>query len=165
VSRPVDVRVALVSYFLDVVPKLRNPKVIELHLLEQTQASTYRDELTGLCNFRLFKEHLDREIYRGGRFGTALSLLMIDVDEFKTYNDHNGHEAGNEALATIASLIAKGLRKVDVAARFGGEDFTLILPSTGESDALKVAERARLAIENEVFPFQHYRPDAISRSA
>jgi diguanylate cyclase (GGDEF)-like protein len=155
---PVDLRVALSSYFLEVDAKLENPKVIELRLFEQTQASAYRDELTGLCNFRLFKEHLDREIQQGDRYHSPLSLVMVDVDNFKTYNDHNGHEAGNATLATIAQLLSSTLRKVDVAARYGGEEFALILPSTGKDDARKVAERARTLIESHAFSFQQYQP-------
>ena len=115
----VDLRVALVRYFLEVNRKLKNPKVIELKLFEQTQASVYRDDLTGLWNFRYFREYLAREIDRGERYSPVLSLIMVDIDDFKHYNDRNGHEVGNQALATIARLLAESLRKIDVAARYG----------------------------------------------
>ena len=147
----VDLRVALVSYFLEINKKLRNPKVIELKLFEQTQASAYRDELTGLCNFRYFKDHLAREIHRSERFGLPVSLVMVDIDDFKHFNDKNGHEAGNQALAEVARLLIESLRKIDVAARYGGEEFAIILPSTSKPAAIKIAERARRRIEGHAF--------------
>ena len=154
----VDQRVALLSYFVDVNRKLENPKVIEIKLFEQTQASAYRDELTGLCNYRFLREHLEREIHRGERYNAPLSLVMIDVDDFKLYNDHNGHEAGNDALAAIAHLLAEWLRTVDIPARYGGEEFVLLLPSTPKVSAYQVAERTREAIEQYPFPNQNTQP-------
>jgi diguanylate cyclase (GGDEF)-like protein len=143
----VDLRVALVSYFVEVSRKLRNPKVIELKLFEETQASAYRDELTGLDNYRSFCEHLAREIRRATRSGEPLSLVMIDIDDFKPFNDRHGHQAGNRALATLATLLRGALRRVDVPARYGGEEFALILPATTKTQAQQVAERARVRIE------------------
>ena len=147
----VDVRVALLSYFVDVSKKLKNPKIMELKLFEETQASLYRDELTGLCNFRFFRDHLTRELRRADRYNQLLSLVMMDIDDFKPYNDENGHEEGNKALATVAGLLAESLRTIDVPARYGGEEFAFILPTTTKSDALMVAERARARIEDHVF--------------
>ena len=156
-SRP-DLRVALVSYFVEVSRKLRNPKIIELKLFEQTQASVYRDELTGLCNYRYFREHLAREIQRCERYGSPLSLVMVDIDNFKTYNDRNGHETGNQALVAIARLLSESLRKIDATARYGGEEFALILPSTSKTGAGQVAERAREKIEKHPFPGEEGQP-------
>lgn len=147
----VDLRVALVSYFLEINKKLTNPKVIELKLFEQTQASAYRDELTGLCNFRYFRDHLAREIHRSERFGLPVSLVMVDIDDFKHFNDTNGHEAGNQALTEVARLLNESLRKIDVAARYGGEEFAIILPSTSKPAAIKIGERARRRIESHAF--------------
>jgi diguanylate cyclase (GGDEF)-like protein len=154
----VNLLVALVSYFLEVERKLETPKVIELRLFEQTQASAYRDELTGLCNFRLFREHLSRELQQAERYGSPLSIVMVDIDDFKNYNDTNGHEAGNEVLATMAGLLADSLRRSDVPARYGGEEFVLVLPATPKSDARVVAERARIAIEQHPFPHRETQP-------
>ncbi len=142
-----DLRVAIVSYFLEVARELENPTIIELRLLEQTEAMAYWDELTGLRNFRFFTECLVQEIHRSNKFRTPLSLVMIDVDEFKAYNDRFGHAAGNEALARIGSLISESVRKVDIASRYGGEEFAIIAPSTQKLGAQLVAERARAAIE------------------
>ncbi len=143
VGAPVDLRVALVSYFVEVNRQLRNPKVIELKLFEQTQASAYRDELTSLCNYRAFREHLVREIQRSERYNSPLSLVMVDLDDFKSYNDRLGHEAGNRALVSVARLLSESLRRIDVPARYGGEEFALILPSTTKTGAQLVADRTR----------------------
>ena len=158
-GKEVDLRVALVSYFVEVNRQLHNPKIIELKLFEQTQASIYRDELTGLYNFRYFREYLEREIHRGERQMPPLSLVMVDIDNFKQYNDRYGHEAGNEALATIAGLLNESIRKTDVSARYGGEEFVLVLPSTPKTHAHHVAERAREKIESRPFPHEESQPD------
>ncbi|MEE9293327.1 MAG: GGDEF domain-containing protein, partial [Acidobacteriota bacterium] len=158
-GKEVDLRVALLSYFVEVNRQLHNPKIIELKLFEQAQASIYRDELTGLYNFRYFREYLVREIQRGERHMPPLSLVMVDIDNFKQYNDRNGHEAGNEALATIAGLLKEAIRKTDVSARYGGEEFVLVLPSTPKTDAHQVAERARENIESRPFPHEESQPD------
>jgi len=147
----VDLRVALVSYFVQVNRQLKNPKIIEMQLFERERASAYRDELTGLYNYRLFREHLERELYSSDRSGKPLSLVMIDVDNFKCYNDANGHEAGNKALEIVAGLLGGALRRSDVAARYGGEEFALILPSTPKNNAHLVAERTREVIEQQPF--------------
>ena len=157
-GRTVDLRVALVSYFVEVNRKLKNPKIIELKLFEQTQASVYRDELTGLYNFRYFRDCLNREIQRGERSNQPMSLIMIDIDNFKHYNDRSGHEEGNRALATIARLLVAALRRIDVPARYGGEEFALILPSTTKGGALQVAERTRQQIEQHQFPHEETQP-------
>ncbi len=157
-GEPLDLRVALVSYFVEVNRKLKNPKIIELKLFEQTQASAYRDELTGLSNFRFFREHLVREIQRGERDNSPLSLVMVDIDNFKAYNDRNGHEVGNQALVSIARLLSEPLRKIDVTARYGGEEFVLVLPSTSKTGAGQVAERARDRIEKHPFPGAETQP-------
>ena len=147
----VDLRVALVSYFVEVDRQLENPMIIELKQFEQTRASAYNDDLTGLHNYRMFREYLARETERAQRYHAPMSLVMIDVDDFKFYNDVNGHEAGNEVLTKVAELLTELLRKVDLAARYGGEEFALILPSTPKTGALLVAERARARVERHQF--------------
>lgn len=155
---PPDPRVALLGYFIDVNRKYENPKIIEMKLFEQTRESAYSDELTGLRNYRVFREYLSREIERSDRYSTPLSLVMIDVDNFKSYNDSNGHEVGNEALVQIADLLRESLRKVDLPARYGGEEFALILPSTPKQAAGLVAERTRTRIEESAFARQELQP-------
>jgi diguanylate cyclase (GGDEF)-like protein len=155
---PVDLRVALASYFLQVNRQLENPKIIELKLFEATQASAYRDELTGLYNYRFFSEFLRCEVLRAGRTDAPLSLVMIDVDDFKAYNDRCGHETGNLALRGVSRLLTHTLHEADMAARYGGEEFALILPGTPKHEARVVAERIRGAIELHGFPEQSAQP-------
>ncbi len=89
------------------------------------------DGLTGLYNYRHFRELLTRELRRSRRYSHLLSLLMIDIDNFKNYNDAYGHPAGDEALTVIAQTMQNQVRGVDTVARYGGEEFAIILPETG----------------------------------
>ena len=143
----VDLRVALVNYFLQVNRRLENPKIIELKLYEQTRDAAYRDELTGLHNFRFFNDLLNHEVGRCERDSSPLSLLMIDVDDFKQYNDRHGHDRGNEALALVGSVLRESMRRMDAAVRYGGEEFAVILPSTPKAGAYQVAERIRDGVD------------------
>lgn len=109
------------------------------------------DGLTGLANHRAFHEHLARELDRARRYGQPLSLLMIDVDHFKVYNDTHGHPAGDRVLRRIAELFRRRLRSVDIAARYGGEEFGLILPATPLEAATRVAEQLVAAVRETAF--------------
>jgi len=110
------------------------------------------DGLTGLYNHRHFHECLEREIARGSRFGTVFSLIMLDIDLFKTYNDNYGHVAGDDVLRRIGLCIESSIRTVDMAFRYGGEEFTVILPGTRLNEASKVTERIRKTIEVKASP-------------
>ncbi|MGV8834359.1 MAG: diguanylate cyclase [Devosia sp.] len=111
------------------------------------------DGLTGLLNRRAFDDAIEGEIRRTGRAGTPLSLLLVDVDRFKPYNDHYGHLAGDEALRQVSQLLQKSLKRPsDVVARFGGEEFTAILPDTDEDGAYLVAEGFRRALAEARLP-------------
>ncbi len=138
---PVDLAVGLVSYFVHVSGKLRNPKVIELKLFEETRASAYKDELTGLHNFRFFQECLAWEVKRCERSGGEFSIALGDLDNFKDYNDRFGHEVGNEALQAVGRALKSAGRDQDVAVRYGGEEFVLLMPETSKEDAGRVADR------------------------
>lgn len=114
----------------------------ELRLLART------DGLTGLCNRRAFDEMAELEWRRAQRSGLALSLLMIDIDHFKGFNDLYGHSAGDDALAAVAQCIGDNIRRPgDTAARYGGEEFAVLLPDTGEAGAVRVAETMRAAVQ------------------
>lgn len=113
----------------------------ELYRTIEEQA--VRDGLTQLYNHRFFYERLDAELARGRRYGTQVALLMLDVDDFKRFNDRYGHRAGDEVLRAVAGVIAADLRgDIDIACRYGGEEFAVILPHTPDC-ARKVAERLR----------------------
>ena len=113
----------------------------ELVLLART------DGLTGLNNRRSFGEVLNREWRRARRAHSIFSLLFVDVDRFKAYNDNYGHQAGDEALAAVARCIGENIRRpLDTAARYGGEEFVVLLPDTSQTGAAEIAERIRSAI-------------------
>ncbi|MDQ2687759.1 MAG: diguanylate cyclase [Armatimonadota bacterium] len=111
------------------------------------EALATEDGLTGLKNYRAFQERLEVEMSRAARYGTPLSLVLLDVDHFKRYNDRWGHPAGDGVLKTVARLLQQNARGTDLAARYGGEEFVLILPQTSQSGAFIIAERVRRAIE------------------
>ncbi len=102
------------------------------------------DGLTGLHNHRYFYDRLAQEVARAHRYGLPLSLLMIDIDDFKLYNDRFGHRAGDALLRGLAALLRSHTRQqIDLVARYGGEEFAIILPSTGAAAAAKAGERLR----------------------
>jgi diguanylate cyclase (GGDEF)-like protein/PAS domain S-box-containing protein len=110
------------------------------------------DGLTGLSNRRTFDEHLNLEVARAARRQAPLSLLMLDVDHFKLYNDAFGHPAGDEVLRLVAQLISAQARSTDVVARYGGEEFAVLLPGTSGQGALALAERFRCTLETISWP-------------
>jgi len=116
------------------------------------------DGLTGLYNHRYFYKKLEAEIKRADRYSTNLSLLILDVDDFKFYNDKNGHPRGDEVLRRFGSLISENLRDVDVACRYGGEEFAVILIETDKATAINSAERLRAAISGHHFPHEEDQP-------
>jgi diguanylate cyclase (GGDEF)-like protein len=110
------------------------------------------DPLTGLLNRRYIEERLAEEINRSDRSGAPLSFMMIDVDEFKSYNDRYGHPAGDEALEMMGQILRESFRGADVAARYGGEEFSVLLPETSVDEAEAIAERIRRHVEETKFP-------------
>lgn len=125
-------------------------RIAEEHLRERNRELTElatRDSLTGLANRRHFEETLRLEIKRARRTGAPLSLVLLDVDFFKKYNDQYGHVAGDECLRQVAAALRDNLaRPTDLAARYGGEEFAIVLPATGQVGGRYIAERLRLAI-------------------
>jgi diguanylate cyclase (GGDEF)-like protein len=113
----------------------------------EVRALAVTDGLTGLTNHRAFHHALEVEVARAGRYGYPVSLVFLDIDSFKLYNDTYGHPAGNERLKAIAALLQERVREPDVAARYGGEEFAIILPHTPKVGALHLAERIRAAAE------------------
>jgi diguanylate cyclase (GGDEF)-like protein/PAS domain S-box-containing protein len=112
----------------------------------ELEARSITDRLTGLKNRHAFEERLAEEIKRADRYKTHLSLLMLDVDHFKQFNDTFGHLAGDQVLQHVARLIQERARSTDFVARYGGEEFVIILPNTDAAGALKLAERFRKVI-------------------
>jgi two-component system cell cycle response regulator len=110
------------------------------------------DGLTGLYNYRSFRERLEQEVKRANRYHRPLSLIMIDVDHFKLYNDTYGHQQGDYVLAEVARSLQQLSRTSDIVARYGGEEFALILPETDRASAEALGHRLREHIENHTFP-------------
>jgi diguanylate cyclase (GGDEF)-like protein len=104
---------------------------------------SFRDELTGVYNYRFLMEALDREAKRAQRFDHVFSVVMLDLDNLKEFNDRHGHLKGSEVLRVVGRTIPTCLRKVDLAAKYGGDEFVIILPRTDKPGALKVCERIR----------------------
>ncbi len=105
------------------------------------------DSLTGVVNRRYFQERLLEEVERSRRYNEPFTLFMIDIDDFKVLNDRYGHLAGDEVLRKVAHVIRDVVRSIDVVARFGGEEFTVILPNTRKKASIVTAERIRTGVE------------------
>lgn len=123
--------------------------IIELDKLKQDAVNeSLADPLTGLGNRRSFDQSIMKEIARARRGDGALSLVMCDLDFFKQVNDTHGHDVGDAVLRSFAKLIASTIRSFDIAARFGGEEFTILMPGADMMQAMAIAERIRSALEH-----------------
>lgn len=120
---------------------------VRVDLVSRLEHLSRVDPLTALGNRRAFDEALPEELARARRTGLPLSLVMIDVDHFKAFNDRHGHLAGDEALADVARVLSEAARTEDRACRVGGEEFALLLPGADEGSAAEVAERVRRGVE------------------
>jgi diguanylate cyclase (GGDEF)-like protein len=145
---------------LQVMRDLYKEKLKEIRdIKEKIEVLSYTDELTGICNRRFFIHVLTLEVERQKRYPCPLSLLMIDIDYFKHYNDTNGHLAGDQVLKAISGLIEGAVRQTDVVARYGGEEFSAILINAGREEAIEIAERVRKSVANSSFPNERAQPD------
>ena len=153
---------ALESGAADFIPKPLNPAVVRARLktqialkqrTDQLSRLAVVDSLTGIANRRAFDHALEQECRRACRAGTILSLLLVDIDHFKLFNDHYGHQAGDECLRKVGTTLAACVRRPgEVAARYGGEEFALVLPVCDRDDALGLGEKTRKAIEGLQIP-------------
>lgn len=121
------------------------------HIHNSLASSAVHDALTGIFNKGYFSEYLEYEIARSIRKQAPFSLIMLDIDHFKHVNDTYGHRRGDYALKTLAEVVLKSKRNADVLARIGGEEFIILLPDTGVSDAGRIAERVRKSVEDYHF--------------
>lgn len=142
----------LCAYIISAYSRRRNvelERAYSAHLEELTQrlrTMAYRDALTGLYNHRYFHEQLSHEVERAHRYGHTLSVVMLDLDNFKMVNDGCGHLIGDQILSLVGELINKQVRGSDVAARYGGDEFAIILPETDRQAALAAAKKVAESI-------------------
>ena len=115
--------------------------------LDSCEEAAFTDHLTGLANRRRFERQLEREVGRVLRFERPFTLLMIDIDNFKSLNDTFGHDVGDDAIRRISRVLREGTRGIDLAARIGGEEFAVLLVETNQTAGMEVAERLRVAIK------------------
>jgi len=139
-------RIVLASVANELAVAVENSELYKL-----TRHLAITDELTGLFNYRYLLERAEEEIGRAKRFDRSVSLLMLDADEFKVYNDTNGHPAGDVALAELAMAMRSAVRDIDIVCRYGGEEFAILLPETDGEGAFVVAEKVREAVANHAF--------------
>lgn len=144
---------------LQTLKDLYKEKLKEIEKMrEEALLLSYTDDLTGIYNHRFFIQQLTLEVERQKRYSYPLSLLMIDIDHFKYYNDTNGHLAGDQVLKAIAILIQHGVRQSDIVARYGGEEFTAILINARKDMAFEIAERIRRNVAETSFPNEKAQP-------
>ena len=146
-GREVSLRTVFCDYFCSIHRSLKNPKVVEIQLFEKTVKASRFDNLTGLYNRQAFDETLESEINRAKRHENELSILFLDLDDFKEVNDSFGHQTGDEVLKQVAKIVLNEKRSEDLAARYGGEEIVVIMPETGKIDSLVLGERIRQRVE------------------
>jgi diguanylate cyclase (GGDEF)-like protein len=147
----VDARIRGLLHRREALSRLESHVVRLTTYSEHLEEMLVLDEKTGLANFREFRRRLRDEWRRAERYGEDLSLVMLDLDDFKRVNDTLGHPAGDRCLQEFATLVLGGARDTDLAARYGGEEFAVVLPHTSAEMALRVAERIRSAVHEFVF--------------
>ena len=122
------------------------------HYVERVKQLAYIDGLTGIFNRRFFEMRITEEIERSRRFDSGVAVIMVDIDHFKRLNDEYGHLLGDEVLRQVSSVFHQQLRKIDVACRYGGEEFAILLAQTSADQALLVADKLRRQVEAWQFP-------------
>ena len=152
-GRKVNLITAVCDYFCSIDKSLHNPKIIEIYLFEKAERSSTFDNLTSLLNRNAFDETLKREVSRAKRHDSSLTLLFLDLDDFKIVNDTLGHMAGDEVLKKVAQLIMMEKRSEDIASRYGGEEIALLLPETSKADGWLIGERIRKMVEKIQIPY------------
>jgi diguanylate cyclase (GGDEF)-like protein len=131
---------------IELFGQLLGASIGNIKLFEKMQRQATTDGLTGLANHRTFYEILDRELCRSRRYGGKIALIMVDVDNLKAINDKYGHGAGDRVIAEIGKRLQQCIRQMDTAARYGGDEFAVILPNTTLSEAIVVADRMVKAV-------------------
>jgi len=132
--------------------------IVQVDKLKAIQDTANKDGLTGVFNKRYFQERLSAEIRRAERDGLGVSLFLLDIDDFKNYNDTNGHVAGDEVLKKMGQLLHGSIREDDVVARYGGEEFVILYPGASKALAYRLAQGLRRAVESHPFAGGEHQP-------
>ena len=146
-GRDVGQPVALLDFLLNIRHRVVQPQIIDRTVLETLEYRAIIDQVTGLYNRHYFETELAHEVERCRRYGGWLSLLLLDLDQFKGINDQYGHTLGDRILHRIGELVRLHVRAVDIPCRYGGDELAVILPDAPPADALYVAERIRTSVE------------------
>lgn len=149
-GRHVGYRVAALDYFSNILRKSARPRVVHPELLEHLYQQATNDALTGLANRRYFRARLVDEIARAQRYNNTFVELLFDIDNFKSINDTRGHAEGDRILVAIADAIRDSIRDSDVGARWGGEEFAVLMPETSKEGGTLVAERIRILVQSSL---------------
>lgn len=150
-GRKVDLMTAMCDYLRSETRYLAQPRLVEVNTFERIVSDSMYDGLTGLFNRPYFDEAFEHQISLAKRYNTDLSVLFLDVDDFKDINDTHGHIVGDVALKKIGAIIKNSKRDSDLAARYGGEEFVLLMPHTENINAFILADRIRQEVEKEEF--------------
>jgi diguanylate cyclase (GGDEF)-like protein len=153
-GRNLDLTAALCDYLRSSTRLLNHPRLVDAGQFEELLEGSINDKLTGLFNRRYFDEIFSQQVALAERYRNDFTILFLDIDDFKELNDTYGHLAGDRALAAVAQIIAREKRTSDVAARFGGEEFVVLMPHTDNISGFVFAERLRLEIAAMRIPFE-----------
>ncbi|TKJ31977.1 hypothetical protein CEE39_06535 [bacterium (candidate division B38) B3_B38] len=160
-GRDVGLMVALLDYFFNVKSYMKSPKLIEINDFLQIEHSANTDGLTGLFNQCFFKLSLKREIERSKRHNLKTSLIFFDMDNFKRVNNLFGHLEGDHVLSDVGKIIRSNVREFDLPARYGGDEFSIILPNTNKEEAFRVASRITSDIDQYCSSSQKFKEKSL----
>ena len=146
-GRDAGLLVTALDYLTNISGDLVSPKIIEDSRIEEAALMATRDHLTGLYLRGVFDFSIERLYKEHKRYGITLSLLMIDIDNFKEVNDNFGHQSGDKVLKEVGKIVLETMRDADFPARYGGEEISIILPDTSEDKAIIIAERLRKKVK------------------
>ena len=153
-GRTVGLTTAACDYFSTIQPSLDNPKLIEFARFEETLKSAHQDFLTGLLSRSAFQNLFDQELSRAKRHKHDTTLIFFDLDNFKKINDDHGHIAGDEALKEVGQVFLHSKRKEDIACRFGGDEFVILLPETNKFMGLLVGNKLLESLNKLIVNYQ-----------
>lgn len=143
-GRNVGIAVAMLDYLSNITNNMDSATLVSEAHIEEIVGLSLRDGLTGLFNHTYFYQQIDMEVKRFKRYGTAVSLTLIDIDDFKEVNDTDGHREGDRILATMGRTLLRLARDSDICCRYGGEEFAVILPLTEVHETIDIANRMRM---------------------